>query len=114
MKFATITSTAAILASSLALPTDVTYGPPAGGWESIDYPAGTGENLPSYPPPAGGWESVKYPAGTGSKVLLARILSSAQAPTTSLPLALRSATARHLLQDQKMLLATSTLASIPT
>jgi hypothetical protein len=53
MKFTTVTSISAILASSLALPTDVTYGPPPGGWESVDYPAGTGENLPFYPPPPG-------------------------------------------------------------
>jgi hypothetical protein len=58
MKLTTLISTAAILASSLALPTDITYGPPPGGWESIDYPASTGENLPYYPPPPGGWERV--------------------------------------------------------
>jgi hypothetical protein len=54
MKFTTITSTAAILASTLALPTDITYDPPEGGWESVKYPGRTGENLPAYPPPPGG------------------------------------------------------------
>lgn len=67
MKFTTLTSTAALLSSVLALPTDITYGPPPGGWENVKYPAGTGENLPSYPAPPGGWESVKYPAGTEAK-----------------------------------------------
>jgi hypothetical protein len=45
MKPTAITSTVAILASSLAIPTDIIYGPPAGGWGSIDYPSGPGENL---------------------------------------------------------------------
>jgi hypothetical protein len=35
----------------------------SGGWESIDYPKGTGENLPSYPAPPGGWGSVDYSKG---------------------------------------------------
>jgi hypothetical protein len=34
-----------------------------GGWESITYPKGTGENLPSYPAPPGGWGSVDYSKG---------------------------------------------------
>lgn len=34
-------------------------------FKNIQYPDGTGENLPYYPPPPGGWESVDYPAGTG-------------------------------------------------
>jgi len=60
---------AAVLATSaLAAPTDIKYGPPKGGWESVDYPKGTGENLPYYPPPPGGWENVKYPPGTGENL----------------------------------------------
>ena len=43
------------------------YNAPPGGWESVKYPAGTGENLPYYAPPPGGWESVKYPLGTGAR-----------------------------------------------
>jgi hypothetical protein len=43
MMFITIISTAAILSSALAIPTEVTYGPPLGGWESINYPAGIGK-----------------------------------------------------------------------
>lgn len=35
-------------------------------YTKIDYPKGTGENLPAYPPPPGGWKSVTYPPGTGS------------------------------------------------
>jgi len=63
MKFTTVTSTALTMAlTAIAAPTDYT---PHGGWESVDYPEGTGANLPHYPPPPGGWESVKYPAGTG-------------------------------------------------
>jgi hypothetical protein len=62
----TFASIAAFLAvRALAAPTDITYGPPANGWESIDYPDGTGENLHEYPAPPGEWESVKYPPGTG-------------------------------------------------
>lgn len=34
-------------------------------YTKINYPEGTGENLPSYPAPAGGWEDVPYPPGTG-------------------------------------------------
>lgn len=45
-----------------AAPTDTKYGPPAGGWDSVDYPAGTGADAV----PAGGWENVDYPAGTGA------------------------------------------------
>lgn len=68
MKFATVASTAAILASAaLAVPTDIKYAAPPGGWESIDYPKGTGENLDKYPAPPGGWENVQYPPGTGEK-----------------------------------------------
>jgi hypothetical protein len=47
MKFTTIISTAAILSSALTIPTEVTYGPPLGGWESINYPAGTGKISPT-------------------------------------------------------------------
>lgn len=61
----TVLSTVLLAGVSIAAPTDITYGPPAGGWEAVDYPKGTGENLPYYPPPPGGWESVKYPPGTG-------------------------------------------------
>lgn len=63
MKF--IASTAVLAATALAAPTEITCGPPPGGWNSIDYPAGAGENLHYYPPPPGGWESVHYP-GTGA------------------------------------------------
>jgi hypothetical protein len=52
------------IAAPTAAPTEIDYTPP-GGWESIDYPDGTGENLPYYPPPPGGWENVNYPPGTG-------------------------------------------------
>ncbi|KUJ18421.1 uncharacterized protein LY89DRAFT_781475 [Mollisia scopiformis] len=62
----TILATTILATTILAAPTDINYGPPPGGWGSIDYPKGTGENLPYYPPPPGGWEAVKYPPGTGS------------------------------------------------
>ncbi|TVY76080.1 hypothetical protein LSUE1_G004707 [Lachnellula suecica] len=63
----TLTILATIFAAkALAAPTDTTYPPPPGGYDSITYPAGTGENLPYYPPPPGGWKSVTYPPGTGS------------------------------------------------
>merc|ERR1711964_494788 len=39
-----------------------------GGWESVDYPKGTGENLEHYPAPPGGWENVDYPKGTGENL----------------------------------------------
>ncbi|CAD0082890.1 unnamed protein product [Aureobasidium vineae] len=94
MKFTA--ATIAVLAVAVsALPTDVHYEAPkgklrgpctnsqqtltdllflTGGWESIDYPKGTGanlheypkgtgENLHEYPPPTGGWESVDYTKG---------------------------------------------------
>ncbi|KAI9049891.1 hypothetical protein LZ554_006039 [Drepanopeziza brunnea f. sp. 'monogermtubi'] len=64
MKFTTVASIATLLAAPvLSAPTDYT---PPGGWESVDYPDGTGEDLGYYPPPPGGWENVKYPPGTGS------------------------------------------------
>lgn len=50
-------------ASVAAAPTDYT---PAGGWESVNYPADAGANMHEYPAPPGGWESVNYPAGTGA------------------------------------------------
>jgi CHRD domain len=55
MKSAAILSGAiAFLAATVsALPTD--YPAPPGGWESVKYPAGTGENLPYYPPPKDGY-----------------------------------------------------------
>lgn len=64
MKFTTIASVATLLSSAsvLSAPTDCT---PEGGWESVDYPKGTGENLENYPAPPGGWENVEYPPGTG-------------------------------------------------
>lgn len=66
MKVTSLASAAAIfVATTLSAPTDTKYPPPPGGWESVNYPKGTGENLPYYPPPPGGWESVKYPLGTG-------------------------------------------------
>ncbi|CZT08751.1 uncharacterized protein RCO7_03446 [Rhynchosporium graminicola] len=69
MKFSTIASVAAILTAPVfSAPTDIKYGPPKGGWESVDYPKGTGENLPAYPAPPGGWENVKYPKGTGENL----------------------------------------------
>ena len=66
MKFTTAATIATLLVGPvLSAPTDIKYGPPPGGWESIDYPKGTGENLEHYPAPPGGWESIKYPPGTG-------------------------------------------------
>lgn len=56
---ATILSLAAL---AVAVPTDYT---PKGGWESVDYPKGTGANAV----PAGGWESVDYPEGTGANAV---------------------------------------------
>lgn len=74
MKVFTTAQVAAVLAfKACASPvpekkTDgIVYDAPSGGYKDIDYPAGTGENLPYYPPPPEGWESVKYPPGTGSK-----------------------------------------------
>jgi len=81
MKFSTVASVATLLAAPvLSAPTDIKYGPPKGGWESVDYPKGTGENLEhypappggwenvDYPPPPGGWENVDYPKGTGENL----------------------------------------------
>ena len=65
MKFTQIASVAALVASATAIPTDYT---PKGGWESVKYPAGTGENLHEYPAPPGGWEKVNYPPGTGANL----------------------------------------------
>ncbi|THW12946.1 hypothetical protein D6D23_09959 [Aureobasidium pullulans] len=59
MKF-TAATIATLAAVASALPTDIKYDAPAGGWDSITYPKGTGENLHEYPPPPGGWESVDY------------------------------------------------------
>lgn len=64
MKSTVALSALALFSTALAAPAPIDYTPP-GGWESIKYPKGTGENLPYYPPPPGGWENVKYPAGTG-------------------------------------------------
>ncbi|MCJ1253491.1 hypothetical protein MMC24_001303 [Lignoscripta atroalba] len=52
------------------------FPPPPGGFESITYPAGTGENLPSYPAPPGGYESVNYPPGTGASDACVGIIPS--------------------------------------
>ena len=69
MKFSTVASVATLLAAPvLSAPTDIKYGPPKGGWESVDYPKGTGENLEHYPAPPGGWENVDYPKGTGENL----------------------------------------------
>ncbi|KAH6722176.1 hypothetical protein BKA61DRAFT_628273 [Leptodontidium sp. MPI-SDFR-AT-0119] len=69
MKFSTVASIATLLtAPVLSAPTDIKYGPPKGGWESVDYPKGTGENLEHYPAPPGGWENVDYPKGTGENL----------------------------------------------
>merc|ERR1712098_337646 len=39
MKFSTVASVATLLAAPvLSAPTDIKYGPPKGGWESVDYP----------------------------------------------------------------------------
>ncbi|KAG9678423.1 hypothetical protein KCU99_g1276, partial [Aureobasidium melanogenum] len=70
----TAATLAALAVVTLALPTDVHYDAPKGGWESVDYPEstganlheypkGTGEGLHEYPPPSGGWESVDYSKG---------------------------------------------------
>lgn len=40
-------------AAPVASPQD--FPPPPGGWESVDYPDGTGENLPFYPTPQAGY-----------------------------------------------------------
>lgn len=59
MKFSTVASVATLLAAPvLSAPTDIKYGPPKGGWESVDY-TGAGENLEHYPAPPGGWENGK-------------------------------------------------------
>merc|ERR1711960_91553 len=69
MKFSKVASVATLLAAPvLSAPTDIKYGPPKGGWESVDYPKGTGENLEHYPAPPGGWENVDYPKGTGENL----------------------------------------------
>jgi len=60
MKF-TVATIATLAAIASALPTEVAA--PKGGWESVNYPKGTGENLPSYPAPPGGWGSVDYSKG---------------------------------------------------
>src|SRR4051794_7191513 len=64
MKLTELTSIAALLALATATPIDYT---PKGGWESIQYPPGTGENLKFYPAPPGGWESVDYSNNYGNK-----------------------------------------------
>lgn len=65
----TAATAAAILAfTALAAPTDIKYDAPPGGWESIDYPDDTGENLHEYPAPPGGWENVDYPKGAGENL----------------------------------------------
>lgn len=56
------TALLSIAAVAAAAPTE--YGPPKGGWESVDYPKDAGKDAV----PAGGWESVKYPAGTGENL----------------------------------------------
>ncbi|CZR53244.1 uncharacterized protein PAC_03122 [Phialocephala subalpina] len=61
----TLLTTALFASGAVTAPTEIKYGSPPGGWEPVDYPKGTGENLPYYPPPPGGWESIKYPPETG-------------------------------------------------
>lgn len=41
MKFSA-TTILSIAALAAAAPTDISYGPPAGGWDKVDYPEGTG------------------------------------------------------------------------
>jgi hypothetical protein len=55
MKTAAILSgvAAILVASTSALPTG--YPAPPGGWENVNYPKGTDENLTSYPNPSGGY-----------------------------------------------------------
>lgn len=43
MKF-TATTILSIAALAAAAPTDIKYGPPAGGWDSVDYPKDAGAN----------------------------------------------------------------------
>jgi hypothetical protein len=64
MKLSLATATLLLTATTLSALTDYT---PKDGWDSIDYPKGTGENFDKYSAPPGGWESVKYPPGTGGK-----------------------------------------------
>ncbi|RDW62740.1 hypothetical protein BP5796_11042 [Coleophoma crateriformis] len=69
MKISYITSlTSLCITTTFAAPAPapIEYAAPPGGWESVKYPKGTGEGLPSYPAPPGGWENVKYPPGTGA------------------------------------------------
>ena len=56
----------AILLASAGIAAPQNYPAPPGGYENVDYPDGTGENLPSYPAPPGGYENVAYPPGTGA------------------------------------------------
>jgi len=70
MKTTTFSTVALMLGSAVAAPSmkrtdDIDYTKGV-DFTKIEYPKGTGENLPYYPPPPGGWESVKYPDGTGS------------------------------------------------
>lgn len=58
-----ISGLALFAATTIALPSHIDYTPP-GGWESVDYPEGTGANLDSYPDGTG--ENLPYyPPGTG-------------------------------------------------
>lgn len=69
MKSVIISSTFALLAataSAVPLEKRTDFPPPAGGFENVNYPPGTGENLDSYPPPSGGFENIQYPPGIGS------------------------------------------------
>ena len=47
--FSTLTTTGALLVLSVTAIPAGNYPPPPGGWESVDYPPGTGEDLSSYP-----------------------------------------------------------------
>jgi hypothetical protein len=80
MKFCIVFAPAILAGATLAAPTEKSPAPP-GGWESIEHPGDTGENLPYYPPPPGGWGNVNYPPLSASTLSHCHLLL--QAPTVS-------------------------------
>ncbi|MCJ1366795.1 hypothetical protein MMC16_005925 [Acarospora aff. strigata] len=61
--FVSLSCLALFASSTFAAPTE--FAAPPGGFENVNYPPGTGANLPSYPPGTGA-NLPSYPPGTGA------------------------------------------------
>merc|ERR1712098_310249 len=69
---------------------------PKGGWESVDYPKGTGENLEHYPAPPGGGRTSTIPRGPARTLsTIHLLLEVGRTSTTPRELARTSSITHH-------------------